>query len=450
MIRIEHPRLAGAVVALGVGLLMLAGTPSIPALERADRRVFSGLYGGNPEIEGMGSATDPRQIVRAAPPAEVEPLSLLTLEEDPEGWFEAMPPPPSDVAVVLARLHGAGLSHLGFGYPLQWEEPDVLALQAMRGVMDRFDGLVLGFPLKDSTAGEPVAAPFLRASIDEDRVSGDVTELPVVNAVRGVAPELGGRRTLAGFTRLESEKEESERTYLLARWGDRVVFSLPLALEIARLELPFDEVDIEVGQVIRLGANGPRIPIDFRGRARLPEEIPEVNRVPLKAVIEESVPSEVLEGRHPVLVADGRVLAPKEDVAWASGVAAVDALIRSAPVRTSLTPVPRFHGLAELGLLLGGALMSAGLMRGRMIELRAATAAGLTVGLVVLSAVVLRQAHLHPPLLALAVLPLSAFLASEYARWSNRVGVVKSDEQETLVEKAAAAAKKKPRRKRKR
>ena len=454
VIRIEHPRLAGTVAALGAGLLLLAMTPVVPVLEKLDRLVFEKLAGGAPEVEGRGTLEDPRKIAQYGPAPEAAPPTLMTLEEDPEGWFEAMPPPPSDMAVVLVRLHDAGVKHLGLGYPLQWEEPDVLAVQAMRGVMDRFDSLVLGFPVKDGTAGEPVAAPFLRASVDEAAVAGDVTELPVVNAIRGVAPELGGEKSLAGFTRLVSEKEETGRTYLLARWGDRVIFSLPLALEITRRGLAFEDVGIEVGKVIRLGDSGPRIPIDFRGRARLPEDSPGAEKIPLRAMIEGTLPEDFASKDRPVFIGDARLLGPKEDVAWTTSLAATDAVIRSAPVRISLKAVPRLDGILELVLLIFTAGGCGWVLGSGLLEIRVATSLVVAVVLATAALVAIRFGGVTLPLLALLSQPFAALLAGELGRLSTRVGVVDSAAAEREVQEKERAvqerrqADRKPRRRR--
>jgi hypothetical protein len=375
---------------------------------------------------------------------------LLALDEDREGWFEEVPPPPSDVAVVLARLNAAGLEHLAIGYPLQWESPDTLAVEAMRGVMDRFDGLVLGFPLKDGTAGQPVAVPFLAASVDYAAVQGDATELPLVNAIRGVAPELGGRKTLAGFTKLVTEEQEEGRTYLLARWSDRVVFALPLALEIARRGIAFEDVEIEAGSEIRLGSDGPRIPIDFRGRATLPKSFPEGERIPLKSVIERTLPEDLATKDRPVFIGDTRVLGPKEDIEWSDGVGAVDALIQTAPVRVGVREIPRANPALELFGVVAVALFAGWCLRARMLEVRTVMALGLALAVGVIEWTTVRFAGIDLPLLAWLVMPVAAFLIGEYARLSTKVQLVDSEVLEAAERAVESSPKKKSRKKRRR
>lgn len=435
---------------MAVGLGLMAAVPRVPALASLDAGLFARMAGGGVETGGLGTPEKPRWIGRTEEPSAPLPATLLALDEDREGWFEEIPPPPSDVAVVLARLNAAGLEQLAIGYPLQWESPDTLAVEAMRGVMDRFDGLVLGFPLKDGTAGEPVAMPFLAASVDYAAVQGDATELPLVNAIRGVAPELGGNKTLAGFTQLVTEDQEDGRTYLLARWSDRVVFALPLALEIARRGIDFEDVEIEVGNEIRLGSDGPRIPIDFRGRANLPKSFPEVERIPLKSVIERTLPDDLAAKDRPVFIGDTRVLGPKEDIAWSDGLGAIDGLIRTAPVRVGMREIPRVNPAVELFGAVAVALFAGWCLRARMIEIRAATALGLALAVAVIEWTMVRFASVDLPLLAWLVMPVGAFLIGEYARLSTKVQLVDSEALEAAEKEAAAASKKKSRKKRRR
>lgn len=453
VIRIPNPRLAAATVSLGVGLVLLAVTPSVPRLEKIDRTLFGRLAGKGNAVLGSGSVEDPRRTETLAAPAEIEPAGVLLLDEDPGGFFEKVPPPPADVAVVLARLQARGLPAFGFGYPLQWDDADTLAVEAMRRVMDRFDGAVLGFPLKDSTAGDPVAAPFQLASVSYGSVAGDATDLPVVNAIRGVAPELGGNTTRAGFTRLESEKEDAERAYLLARWGDRVVFALPVVVEVARLGLTMDQVRVEVGTEIRLGQDGPRIPIDFRGRADLPKAFPELRRVPATTVISDQLPEGFATGKEPLYFGDGRLLAPKADREWVEQLAPVDAAVRGAPQRTGVDPVPRPQPLVELVALVVLALVSGRLLSARHLELRTLCAVGLTALVALGLGAVIRTAGVAPVPLAFGVVPGVAWLTGEISRWSNRVEIVTVREPEPdqpVAKKEAARKSRRGRRKRKR
>jgi len=449
VIRLEHPRLAGGLGALGVGLVLLACVPVVPPLERLDRWVFGKLAGGERTVEGRGTLAEPRKLEETMVPKASEPPVLLTLEEDPEQWFESMPPPPADLAVVFSRLHGAGVRHLGVGYPLQWESGDTLAVETMRAMMDRFDALVLGFPLKDGTAGEPVAAPFLRASVAYADIVGEGNDLPVVNAIRGSAPELGGERSLAGFTRLDNEKKEERRVYLLARWGDRVVFSLPVVMEAARRGVEIGDIRVEPGKMLSLGAAGPRIPIDFRGRANLTGAGVEAERTPLNAVIAKTLPEDFgAGGRAGVYLGDGRELGPKEDLAWVDGLAGEVAVIATAPVRKALVPVPRLNGLLEILLVGAVAAAVAWGLRMRGVELRGVAAGVFTLGVALFQLLCTRGIGHAPPLLAMLVLPVVAWLGVEFARWTQRVEVVSAPVADAPKPETPAARKKPKRRKR--
>ena len=313
-----HPRWIGAAVAFAVAAGIALLSPRVERLERMDRMLHERLAGVDGRLVGDGTPGSPRMIERRETPASVVPPRVLFLDDDPHGYFERMPPPPTDLMVVLARLEKGGLGSIGFGYPLQWEMPDTLAVEAMRGAMDRYDRAVIGYVVKDSTAPVPVPPPLLRASMPYAAVEGDATKLPVVNGVVGLAPEFGGERSWGGFTRIETEGEEEGRAYLLARWSDRVIFSVPLALEIARRGLsPESDVRVRMGGEIALGAEGPRIPIDFRARVDLPEDEPERTAVPATAVIAGEVPDDFLSADAPLLLTDERLLGDKANRRWA-------------------------------------------------------------------------------------------------------------------------------------
>ncbi|MEM1085454.1 MAG: hypothetical protein AAGI48_15185 [Verrucomicrobiota bacterium] len=450
MIRTDHPRLSAAVVSLGVGLLLLAITPRVGFLEEADRRWFGLLSGKGDAVVGKGSVDDPRRTEELMRPTELAPAGILFLDEDPDEYFEAVPPVPTDVAVVLSRLKELDAESVGFSYPLFWEEPDTLAIEAMRATMDRLPGVVLGFQLINGTSAEPVAAPFQLCSIPYTAVVGDRSRLPVVNSLPGDFPEFGGRQTLAGFTVLASETQEKERAYLLARWDDRVVFALPVASEIARLGVKLDEVVVEPGKELRLGPDGPRIPIDFRGRIDLPDEQPEMQKTPATAMISRDLPEGFGASETPVYLTDERLGVSKFERQWNELLPAIDAVVRGAPRRVGLAEVPRPGPVAEMIALLAVTLAGCWLLSGRDVVRRLVKAGVFCVVVALGLTLVIRLASVAPMPLAFQMVPVTALLMVLLMVDRGGVDVVraKSSEPETAKPEPPRRKPRKKRRKR--
>jgi hypothetical protein len=98
---------------------------------------------------------------------------------------------------------------------------------------------------------------------------GDLTLLPVVNRIPLPGVILGGGNTVAGFQSLESE-QTAKFPPLLARWEDRVVFAFPLLAVMHQLGHPLDEMEIRLGEFMKLSPQGPTVPIDRYGRLAIP------------------------------------------------------------------------------------------------------------------------------------------------------------------------------------
>jgi hypothetical protein len=359
-----------------------------------------------------------------------------------------MPPVPTDLAVVLARLKAMGVENFGIGYPLDWKEPDTLALDAMRGMMDRLSGTVLGFQLNNATLGEPVPVPFQLCSIAYADVQGDRSKLPVVNSLPGELPEFGGDKTRAGFTLLGNEDAEDERAYLLARWDDRVVFALPLVAAIARLEVPLNEVTVEAGNEIRLGVNGPRIPIDFRGRIKLPKDQPEVIKASATAIISRTLPAGFGEKNAPVYLVDARLGSGKFEREWGEVLPRIDAMIRNAPRRVGVKPVPRPNPLAEMTALVVVALLGSWMLRSRDVVMRLLQAIIGCAVMAALLAVVIRVFSLAPVPLAFQMVPVTALLMVLLTEGGGKIEVVRAKAIVPPEDQAPKPGRKKKRRKR--
>lgn len=383
------PRPTCIAVSLGAGLLLLGTTPHAGPLERFDHALAARLTATDPasELHGKGTFGEPRERVRLAPPdGEPAPPDVVVVDDDPEGIFEARPPSPSDQAVVLANLLKRGTRHLAVAFPFGWEEPDPVSLTALRLQLDRFDSATLGFPLAYGTGSDPVATPFLRLSVPEKSVTGGAARLPVVNRIAIPAPETGGEKTSAGFTRLLNEEENAGAVPLLARWNDRIVFALPLAAEIARRGLDPADIRIEPGKAITLGEGGPWIAIDASGRMKTgPSSAAPADELPATALIGGEVPEGFASGEATVFLRDRRVLVPAVEVAWADSLPAVRREILRSPVPSAPEIFVRPDALVELGALAGLAALAGGLTGGirRPLALFAglALAAGVWFGL---------------------------------------------------------------------
>lgn len=416
VIQVGHPRWLAAGAAFAVAAAVAVLGSRVGWMEKMDRGLLAALLGEDGRIVGEGTAASPRAVERLELPASVSPPRVLFLDEDTHGYFERTPPPPADLMVVLARLREAGLESVGFGYPLQWEKPDTLALEAMRGVMDRFDQTVIGFVVKDSTAPLPVPPPFLRASMSYAAVDGDRTKLPVVNGVVGLAPEFGGERSWAGFTRIETEGAEERRAYLLARWSDRVIFSVPLALEIARRGLsPEHDVSVRMGHEIALGPNGPRIPIDFRGRVDLPGEDPDRLSPRLDAPATVVISGDLAEGflsrEAPVYFTDERLLGDKANRLWAQRLPRLDEAVRRAPSLAGRTGIPHWPVAAAVIFALVLAVAGAWLAGAGGLRRRIAVAMAFGVSVAILLGAMLRGGIGAPMPLALLSVPVVLLVA---------------------------------------
>ncbi len=361
-------RFRAGLVAFGAGLVMLGLVPKIAQLESTDRRMLSFLMGksgaetGKVRIVGTGDYDDPRAVWglptvvsadRAAVPA------FLAFTDDSEGLFESSPPGPADLAVVLDNLFRFGHRKLAVATPLAWENPGRVAASALDFQLGRYSPAILGMPLVRGLTPQPLPAPFERVSVPVGSVRGDVRSLPIVNQLAIPDPQFGADSTWAAFTRMENEKppEFGEgsgpvRVPLLARWGERVVMALPLAVTMARFGVSAGEVVISPGRDIRLGETGPVIPIDEFGRAVvIPGAAKRVAVVPAEETLRapgEAPPETLKPGDLPIVLRNDAANAPPEQKAYSRHLADILVALDRAPRSNFLSPIPRPHPAVEI------------------------------------------------------------------------------------------------------
>lgn len=237
-----------------------------------DGAAFSAVVRGfaNPPffISGNGSHGNPWQL-RTLTPAKRktsdESPVFVALGDDLEGFFQSSPPSPIDLAVIFSNMQRLGSDSAATAAVLAWDAPDPIGLMALDKAIARFDTLVMAAPLSRGSSPEPMPPTFRKASIPLQRLHGNPSFLPVVNRVPLPGIILGKENTLAGFQTLDSEPT-TRFLPLLARWDDRAVFAFPLLAALQRLGVSLENIEVRLGEYIKLGPGGPVIPLDRYGR----------------------------------------------------------------------------------------------------------------------------------------------------------------------------------------
>ncbi len=362
-------RLRAAAIAFGAGLFMLGLVPEIPQLESADRELLAFLLsktGAGKEkvtIVGTGDFDNPRAVrglPATVPEERIAAPRFLEFTDDPEEVFESSPPSPADFAVVLNNLFGLGHRKLAIAMPLAWENSPGAVASMLDYELGRFTPAIVGMPLVRGITPKALPPAFERLSVPVAAVRGGVRSLPIVNQLAIPDPRFGGDSTWAAFTRLENEKapEFGETPApvgvpLLARWGGRVVVALPLAVMMARFDVPAGKLVIKPGRDIRLGETGPVIPIDEFGRTSV---VPGaaghiVVVVPAEETVRppgEAAPGTLKPGEIPLIFRDERTNAPPAEKEYSRHLADVLVALDHAPRSDLLSLIPRPHTAIEV------------------------------------------------------------------------------------------------------
>lgn len=255
-------------VAVAAGCCVLKFAPG----SDIDRTAFTTVVRGfaNPPffISGNGSHAAPWQLRTLTHATRSQPQhapAVVSLGDDPDGFFQSSPHAPIDLAVILSNFHRLGVEKAGIATVLAWESADAIGLAALEKALARFDSLALAAPLSRSAVPAPVLPSFRRASLPLAAITGDSSQVPTVN--RCPIPDLilGGDKALAGFSVLESEPS-GKHHHLIARWDDRVVFSFAIITLLQRLDLSPEGVEVRLGESLKLSPTGPVVPIDAYGR----------------------------------------------------------------------------------------------------------------------------------------------------------------------------------------
>ena len=348
--RLRLKVLLGAVVAAGFAWLAVPGST-------LDKLAFKSVARGfaNPPlfVTGFGSRGTPWNLRTFSATAESDPRQaplMVALGDDPQGIFQSSPPSPVDMAVVFSNFQRLGARKAASAAVLAWDDPDVIGLAALEKTLGKFESLVMAAPVTRGASPQPLPPEFRRASLPLSAVAGDPSMIPQVNRLPLPDVVLGGQ--LAGFQVIDSETQ-GPSPFLLARWDDRVIFAFPLMVVLQRLDIPVDKVEVRPGEHLKLGKNGPVVPIDRHGRMVVPAgKTKPFARIAAEALIDGGDDLFPREAPDPVILLDDRGSAEPATRAFSAGLSPVIAAMASDSGMSRAKDYPRPRPMVEVLLLL--------------------------------------------------------------------------------------------------
>lgn len=246
---------------------LMLSVPQVMRFEQGLQRIMARLwYPQYRHVHGAGTQEQALTLTKVKEPVAMAAPFAIEMGKDPEKIFDTDPLSPSDVAVLLDALKKSGVASAMIGAPMAWSSPDPFALDALELVISGFSSCVTSAAVGRGAEAEPMPPAFVRASIPLTRVIGSSTDIPVVNRVALAGTFLGRENTWAGFSIIESEMPSVDRPWLIARWGDRIIFSSALLAVLVREEIHPEELLIEPGQFIQSPRTGHAWNIDPHGR----------------------------------------------------------------------------------------------------------------------------------------------------------------------------------------
>lgn len=272
-------RIVLAALTLEVGLICNLFTGDFSFLRRSEEGLFQSFLAVVREVNGRDVILETNQ--------DADGWSLRRLEEKQVEleWdlvevplaselFDGKTPKPSEYAVLLAKAHQAGARELAFTRALSWKGAPELELRALDSSLRPFERILL--PIDLTEVPQPPDSPsyLQRSLLARGNLAGDASSLPFMNQV-AVPPSVSGREgvefAFPDFGGRDLQYRAPGRLPVLTRWEDGFLPSWPLSLAMRMEGVDLQELMFEPGRHLRLGPEGPVIPLDDYGRVKVAE-----------------------------------------------------------------------------------------------------------------------------------------------------------------------------------
>lgn len=294
-------RTALAFCASGVCWVLLLMVPAAMQVERTLQRCAHKIFFPSYQQSfGLGTLAQPYTILKLQEPKQVQAPFVVVTGDDPDKIFDTNPLSPSDYAVLLDSIKKSGAERVMIASPLTWQQADPFALDALELVIAQLPLCITSAPVVRAAQTDPIPAAMVRASIPLHRVQGNHRTLPQVNRLAMTDCVLGKENSWAGFSAIESEPSTEGKEFLLALWGDHVIFSSSLLAVLLREQITPNDLMIDVGHAIFSPRTGHWWSIDEFGRGDVSPKDPSTPDLLAQQLIRpEPVDWEKLQHHHP-------------------------------------------------------------------------------------------------------------------------------------------------------
>lgn len=207
---------------------------------------------------------------------------MLEITDDPDQVYESTPPSPLDYAVMLHTLKEKGAENIILTTRMSWDGDSGLSADALSIKLSAFNRATIALPLTRGSTAQELPNILRQSVIPFSNIRGNIRLIPVVNQVALPAVLAGNKNVYAGFSKIESTPESSDFLPMICHWeNEGLIPSLELLALMNAHSVTPAEVLVRSGRHIRLGIEGPVVPINSYGEILLPEMRPhQLHKIP--------------------------------------------------------------------------------------------------------------------------------------------------------------------------
>lgn len=291
-------------------------------------------------------------------------VQTVQITDDPEQIFEQCPPSALDYAIILTAMHNRGYRDVILTTSMNWDQQIGLETMGLGRQLGMFEYSAIALPVTRVATPQQLPDILRRSLIPMSHVTGNHRQLPLINYAPIPVHADGGKHTLAGFSEVESIPAARGRISMLAHWqGQGLIPSIDLVTLMIAHRISPSDIRVSCGNHIRLGKNGPIIPIDQFGQTPLPDKPAKIlTPVPAEKLItpaNKNNGAPQLSQPSPIAVihASGEKTTATNTLS-AERLSGLIALSHFYPVPDERTPYPRLPAWASVILLLDIAFLS--------------------------------------------------------------------------------------------